>query len=276
MSANETLSTAAEANLAAAVNYLAPMQDHPVAFSYNRQAGNLEFDRQTVTLRDMRSLGAGGDLDRQGFTLRRLPLEAYRGADAGDYSLLRAAATELVTELTRPFRMKLLGPFIRHSDPALAQPGKTPAYYIHGDYTANSFVRAAEEMLEGDPDRERCLEGRYAILQLWTPLSPSPQDNTLAILDRSTLRPADIVEGTVVVGTQDMPRPHPALLYRHSSEHAWYHVPKIQPGDAIVFIGYDNSDMALPGCPHTAVDTGIDGAIRRVSAEMRAFVFWGN
>ena len=262
--------------LAAEVNYLGEMEDHPVAFSYNREAGNLVFDRQRVALHDIRAEAPSDGLGKRGIMLADIPFGWPAGESAQEHlATLRAGVLEFLTGLTGAAKIMLLGPFVRHGDPALAEPGKTPAHYIHADYTAKSFARAARDMLAGDPEADRWLSGRRAIYQTWTAISPAPQDSLLTLLDRSTLRATDIVEGTVVVGTPETPRPHPALLFRHNPEHKWYFASDMQASDTLIFLGLDGGDDALPGCPHTAFENPAPGAVPRVSAEMRAFVFWG-
>ena len=262
--------------VSAEVNYLGEMEDHPVAFSYNRGAGNLIFDRRRVALHDIRSLSPSDSLEERGFLLADIPFTWPTGeSPEAHLESLRNAVLTYVTELTGAPKVVLIGPFVRHGDPDLAEPGKTPAHYIHADYNAVSFARAARDLLADDPDIDRWLCGRRAIYQTWTAISPAPQDTTLALLDRSTLRGEDIVAGTVVVGTPEAPRPHPALLVRHDPRHRWYFVSDMGPGDTLIFLGSDGLDDSLPGSPHTAFENAAPGATPRVSAEMRAFVFWG-
>lgn len=262
--------------ITAKVNYLGQMEDYPVAFSYNREASNLAYDPRAVTLRDIRSLPNASTLEEKGFMLAQVPFVCPSGADPEDHlRTFHAAMLDYLERTTSAAKVVLIGPFVRHADPARALPGKTPAHYVHADYTAKSFMRTARALVADEPEGERFLAGRIAILQTWTAISPPPQDSVLTVLDRRTLVPDDIVEGTVVVGVAEDPRPHPALLFRHNPAHKWYFLSDMTPNDTLVFVGCDSYDLTMPGTPHTAIANPTPGTTHRVSAEMRAFVFWG-
>jgi hypothetical protein len=262
--------------LSVEVNYLGQMEDPPVIISFNRQASNLVFDPRVVDVQDMRMLPDADCLDDKGFRLAELPFDRAPGEDAETHlDELRACMEEYLKEVTGAPKIFFLGPYVRHSDPARAEPSKTPAHFIHGDYSASSFARIARAMVAGEPDSERWLSGHYALYQTWTAVSPPPHDSLLAFLDRSTLSPDDIVTGSVVAGTPLDPQVHPALLLKHNPAHRWYYASGMTPGDTFIFLGYDSRDNALPGPPHTAFVNPVAGAVHRVSVEMRAFVFWG-
>lgn len=262
--------------LSAEINYLGEMDDPPVMISFNRKASNLVFDPRVVDLHDIRSMPDADFLDEKGFALAKLPFHRAPGADAEAHlDELRSCMEAHLAQVTGAERIFFMGPYVRHSDPVRAEPSKTPAHFIHGDYTASSFARVARAMVAHEPEKERWLAGRYALYQTWTPVSPPPHDSLLAFVDRSTLSPEEFVTGSVVVGTPKDPVVHPMLLLRHNPAHRWYYASGMTPEDTFIFLGYDSMDDALPGPLHTAFANQVAGAQFRVSVEMRAFAFWG-
>lgn len=262
--------------ITAEINYLGGMDGEPLSYAHDRAKGNLVLDPHVMPLDDIRA--ANTSLDEQGVILADLSLDFDGDLDTAP-DRVRMAFETYVRDTTGAKKVMVLQPILRWSEPP--EPEKvasSPAPYVHGDFTRDSFHQIMARIVADDPEKDKWLGGRHAIYQTWLALSPPPQDKPLAVVDGSTVREDDLVTGTVMVGPPDKVAPYPAVFSHYNPDHRWYHVSNMTARDALIFVGCDSVHDRLPGALHTAFNNTADGnrAIPRISCETRAFVFWGD
>jgi hypothetical protein len=148
---------------------------------------------------------------------------------------------------------------------------------VHSDYLRDTFYEAARAGVKDDPERDRWLGGRFAVIQTWRALSPPPQDRPLAVLDRRTISPEDIVLSKYVFGQRGDEQGFLNYSFRYNPAHRWAYISNMTAEDMLVFIGFDNDDDSIPGIPHSSFDNtaNFPDAKPRMSMECRAMAYWG-
>jgi hypothetical protein len=187
---------------------------------------------------------------------------------------------EYMRELTGAPKVVTRMPMLRWSSTANRRDriNAFPANYVHADFSHQSFYKMARECLADDPESDRWLSGRYAVIQTWRALSPPPQDLPLAVMDRRTIFADDVVESDNIVGRGDSAQKFVNYTFKHNPGQLWSFCSDMTADDMLVFIGFDSKDDTIPGIPHTAFDyAGASGREThpRMSCELRAFVYWG-
>lgn len=262
--------------IAAEINYLGQMEGEPLSYSHCREKGNLVLDSHVMPINDIRR--SDTSLEKEGVILANLPF-GFDGDVEAAPAKFRGAFDAYIRDLTGAPKVVVLPPLVRWSSPP--EPDKvvsTPAPYVHCDFTLASFQDIMPRIVADDPEKDRWLAGRHAIYQTWVAISPPPQDRPLAVVDRSTVRAEDLVEGAVMVGPPDNMAPYPAIFSHHNPAHRWFYVSDMTSSDALVFIGCDSAYDMLPGALHTSFTNSAPGnnVVPRISCETRAFVFWGD
>ncbi|HTH29552.1 MAG TPA: CmcJ/NvfI family oxidoreductase [Sphingobium sp.] len=260
----------------AEINYLGEMDEKPLSYSHNREKGNLVLDGHVMQVQDIRR--SNTTLEKEGVILADLAMDFDGDLDAAPEKF-RSAFANHIHDMTGAGKIIVLPPILRWSEPP--DPNKvvsSPAPYVHCDFTLDSFHLIMSQVVADDPQKDRWLGGRYALYQTWLALSPPPQDKPLAVIDRSTVDPADLVDGAVMVGPPDNVARYPAVFSRYNPAHRWYYVSDMTPRDALIFVGCDSGYDTLPGALHTAFQNTAcgDRVIPRISCETRAFIFWGD
>ena len=209
------------------------------------------------TIRDARA--ADARLDREGFTLVRhrsaFALERDKHRLAREYhaemaefltDYLGAAVVHASAEsaLLVRYGERLVGrrAFERPTD---IIDDRIPASFAHVDYYPKVAVQSARHV---EPGLERF--SRMMIAQTWRAVSEPPQDVPLAICDRRTLDDADISPRTGILAPENAPgMDDPSFtiggIHYNPAQH-WYYYPEMEPGEVLVFTGYDSAHAGTP------------------------------
>jgi hypothetical protein len=148
---------------------------------------------------------------------------------------------------------------------------REPVLSAHNDYTEWSGPQRVRELMgeEADP----LLARRFAIVQVWRPISSPLESNPLAMADARSVAPADLL-----VAERRYPhRVGQTYRLKYSPGHRWYYFPRMRRDEAIVFKVYDSAnDGRARFTPHTSFDdpSTPPGAPPRQSIEARALVFF--
>lgn len=260
-------------------NYLGDMDEEPLFCGDQQENNRFVYDPRTLPVHDMR--GSGATLEREGFMLGRLPLDIGVEDDPEVIArLYRPMVEEYIGILTGAPKVVPRMPMVRWSSrtPRPDRLNSLPATYVHADFSHETFHQMAADCVADDPDRERWLAGRYAVIQTWRALSPPPQDMPLAVLDRRTLADEDIVVAHNIVGYGERAQRFLNFTFRYNSAHRWSYVSDMTSEDVIVFIGFDSLNDTVPGIAHSSFDyaaTTDRQTYPRMSCELRAFAYWG-
>jgi hypothetical protein len=148
---------------------------------------------------------------------------------------------------------------------------REPVLSAHNDYTEWSGPQRVREVM-GD-EAERLLARRFAIIQVWRPISSPLESNPLAMADARTVGPDDLL-----VAERRYPhRVGQTYRLKYSPQHRWYYFPLMRRDEAIVFKVFDSEkDGRARFTPHSSFDDPSTprGAPPRQSIEARALAFF--
>lgn len=258
------------------LNYLAEANEGQVKYTQQPERTTVAVDARTMPIHDMR--GSAPSLEREGFMHARIPLDPGLPHDTTEIArAYNPLVTEFLRDLTGAPKIVLRPPILRWSRRMeRADYARGPADYVHGDFSRRVFADMAADAVADDPDRDHWLAGRYAVIQTWRALTPPPQDFPLAVLDRRTVGPQDLVDLRTVIGGPGEEQAFWNFSLRHDPAHRWSYISDMTSDDVLVFIGSE-SDSEMPGILHSSFDNTphVAGPVPRLSCELRAFVFWG-
>ncbi len=243
-----------------------------------------------VLIRDLRGAAPGElSLDRQGFVLAshrsrvaRLPemAETNLQAQHGLPAINQAYYEELLPLIARLSGAREVIPqatglTVRFSARSKRQSWAGAAGFIHLDVTESSVKRFLDFSLEA-AGREIAPWKRLVMLQTWRTVSDPPQDNLLALVDRRSVPPSDVVMYDAVIGAKDTALELiEARGCRFGPGHQWWYASDMGPEDILVFTGYDSAHPDAVQPFHTGFDIpGHGRAEPRASLEARFFAFY--
>jgi hypothetical protein len=265
------------------ISYLGPCTGKPIFYGRRRELNNLPLEPRAVRVEDVRPISGQVSLDVEGFAITR---HASTVSDFFDPARVRETymreLEELLMDVTGAVKaVASPGGVVRRSErsPDFGKAGSTvPARFAHCDYSQNPAGSSfwIERMLSPDEAAER-LRKRFAIYNLWRPLSDPPQDAPLGLCDARSVAPADRVWSDCVID----PPGAPALkfensVFRHSPAHRWCYFRGMRRDEVLVFKGYDSDPARATGVPHSAFDDPScpPGAQPRASIDVRLFAFF--
>lgn len=149
---------------------------------------------------------------------------------------------------------------------------KLPAKGAHNDYTLGSGPQRVRDFFP--TEAEVLLEQRFAIINVWRPISGPVQESPFAICDARSIQQEDFVACDLLYPN----RKGEIYSVRFSPNHRWYYLPHMQPDEAILLKCYDSADDGRARMiAHTGFDdpTSPPDAPPRESIETRAFIFFG-
>ena len=230
-------------------------------------------DRRRVEIGDGRA-AAGLSLDASGFLLvaHRSAVRDFFDADELKRTYYPEVAA-LIRRLTGAGRVVVFDHTLRSGDDAEreAKLVREPVLSAHNDYTEWSGPQRVRELM-GD-EAEPLLARRFAIVQVWRPISSPLDSNPLAMADARSVAPGDLL-----VAERRYPhRVGQTYRLKYSPAHRWFYFPRMRRDEAIVFKVYDSeNDGRARFTPHTSFDdpSTPPGAPPRQSIEARALVFF--
>jgi len=143
---------------------------------------------------------------------------------------------------------------------------------VHNDYTETSAPRRLREIV-GDAEAERRFKKRWAIIQLWRPIRGKVLIDPLAICDGRSIPKT----GFIRVERRYKYRTGEVYHIAHNPAHEWYHFPRMERDEALVFKVFDSdASKSSRFTAHSAFDDPDTpaGAPPRESIETRTFAFF--
>jgi hypothetical protein len=264
----------------AELNYLKAGEGRPVNYTFEPPPGvpwtTGELEARQVPIHDARSLAEAGELslDRSGFQHVR---HASALTDFSDESAIRSTyypeAEKLLIKATGAEKIVIFDHTIRDSESGSRSTAylREPVRRVHNDQTFVSGPRRVRDHLPAD-EAARRLQQRFAIINLWRPLSVVEQ-LPLALCDARSIAAADVVAGDLVYPD----KVGETFSFTYNPAHRWYYFPKLRPDEALLLKIYDSrEDGTARLTAHTAFEdpTTSENAAPRRSIELRALVFW--
>lgn len=265
------------------VNYVrnAPRDgEPPLTFVTSDETSSTMITQPGVVVEIENMRGKSTSLDREGFilaphvsSLANLHLiEEDETADA----LYIEEMAELAKQVTgASFVVMQGGGKKRYGNSAAQHSGGVlknalPALYPHGDSTDASAEMLARAF--SGPAYETF--NRWALINMWRPITAPPQDYPLAVCDARTIGPDDATTVMALTETRATGAfSFPTKGYIRNPEHRWCYYRDMTPGEVLIFKTHDTDPVRAHQVAHTAfADPSCPaGTPTRGSVEMRAF-----
>jgi hypothetical protein len=265
-------------SVVAPLSFLVPMAEKPVAYNYTPPPGvpvrTGKSEDHWVRIRDARPLIDQLSLDREGFVLLRQQSAVKNFYDEDEIkSVYYPECERVMKEATGAARVVAFDHIVRNAEMAALEGSciKLPAKRVHNDYTAWSSPKRVRELM-GD-EAEELLKHRFAIINLWRPISGPVLESPLTLCDAQSLAEEDLV-------ASDLRYPdHTGETYAitYNPNQRYYYFPKMQPDEPVLIRCFDS---ALTGAAQFSAHTGFDDpetppdAPPRESIEVRTLVFY--
>lgn len=164
---------------------------------------------------------------------------------------------------------------VRFSARSQRQSWAGAAGFIHLDVTDKSVARFLDFSLAA-AGRPIAPWRRFVLFQTWRAISDPPQDNLLALCDRSSVKPSDVIFYDAIIGDKGTALESiEARSCRYNPDHRWFYASDMAQDDVLVFVGHDSADPQGIQPFHTGFDLpGQADAAPRASLEARFFAFY--
>jgi hypothetical protein len=262
----------------ARLRYLADATPKPVNYAYDPTAGvprrSGKYVEQSVVVRNGREMLNKLSLDTNGFVLTEHETTVKDFYDPDEVkSVYYPELERLLKRVTGAERVVIFDHIVRN--PLLAERGekgaRSPAKFVHNDYTFKSAPRRVRDLLPEEADR--LLKNRFAEINVWRAIRGPIESSPLALCDARSLRTDDIVPIDLVY--RDRVGEIYGFLY--NSKHRWYYFPRLERSEPILLKCYDSKeDGRARFTAHTSFDdpNSPQDAAPRESIEVRALIFW--
>jgi hypothetical protein len=262
----------------ARLRYLADATPKPVNYAYDPPAGvprrSGKYVEQSVVVRNGREMLNKLSLDTNGLVLTEHETTVKDFYDPDEVkSVYYPELERLLKRVTGAERIVIFDHIVRN--PLLAERGekgaRSPAKFVHNDYTFKSAPRRVRDLLPEEADR--LLQNRFAEINVWRAIRGPIESSPLALCDARSLRTDDIVPIDLVY--RDRVGEIYGFLY--NSKHRWYYFPRLERSEPILLKCYDSKeDGRARFTAHTSFDdpNSPQDAAPRESIEVRALIFW--
>ena len=274
----DTGSVEDEARFEVSLNYLDDMPEKPSVQVRTPPPGtaprNTRVTRRTVAMYDGRR-GEKLSLDEQGVILSH---HESATSDLYDPAEVRAVyypeVEALVARLTGASKVMAFDHNVRCADKAARKEdgAQMPVKFVHNDYTIASGPRRVRDLLEPEEAEQR-LEKRFAVINVWRPITGPVQANPLAVCDARSIAPRDLIPTDLVYGD----RVGEVYSLAYNPEHRWIYFPQMEADEAMLLKCYDSvEDGRARFTAHSAFDdpTTPAHAPARESIEVRTLAFF--
>ncbi len=258
-------------------SYLAPMEERPYYYQVAPPEGtswrNTHGDRRSMAVEDARDF-PGVSLSAEGFCLVS---HTTAVADLWDVEDVRARyypeIEGLVADATGARRVLAFDHNVRSEERATrgevgVQP---PVRFVHNDYTEQSGPQRVRDLMPAD-EVEELLAGRFAVVNVWKPISGPVRQAPLGVLDARSIQMDDLVP------TDLRYRDRVGEIYSltWNQAHRWFHYSEMEAEEALLLACYDSAGGRARFTAHSAFDdpTSPDDAAPRESIEVRTLAFF--
>ena len=248
-----------------------PLYCYATAPTDGQSESNARFEEHLVPIEDVRASATGLSLDVDGATLLS---QASALSSFDDESEIReryyAEAADLMRSVTGAQRVVVFDHNIRRGGASATPNGaRRPVFHAHADFTAQSALRRATEVLGPAAHSAR----RLIALNLWRPLAEPVRDSPLAICSSASVATDDLVPAELRY--QD--RRGEIYYLAHNPSHRWLYAPEMRTSEFWLFKNSDSSEAHPAGVtPHSAfLDADAPSSSPpRQSLEVRAFALF--
>ena len=260
------------------LSYLIDSSEKPFTYMYEPPAGvpamSLRSSRFPASISNGRLVLDDLSLDRQGFVLVNHDSAVRDFYDADEVRKLYYPEVEqLVKKATGAMRVVAFDHNVRCLPMAQRKENgaREPVKFAHNDYTLKSGPQRVRDLLPDEADE--LLKHRFAVINVWRPISEPVQESPIAVCDARTIDQKDWV-------TSDLryrDRTGEVYSITFNPNHRWFYFPQMRRNEVILLKCYDSTDDGRARfTAHTAFDdpTSPPDAPARESIETRTLVFF--
>jgi hypothetical protein len=278
---SQTVSTATDDVVEAAINYVTPMNKRAKFHAQDARRDNLILKSHVMQIRNARAFATAPSLDREGFALASQRTSVKNFHDREELSrVYLPELQQFLLEYTGAVRVTLLGAggLVRYAERSSKYGtgiNTRPARFPHVDFTDRTAPGLVEDVFGARQEVLRPGE-RILGLNIWRVISDPPQDVPLAVCDSRTVTRRDLIpaDGVYDVGDPETWMELEAYVVAHNPAHRWAYFRDMHRDEVLLFRSYDSGPGWRAGVPHSAFDdpTCPADAPARVSIEARAIV----
>lgn len=225
--------------------------------------------KHIVPMHDARALTDELSLDREGFELRQHKTAVANFYDAAEIRAVFYPEIEaLLKAATGASTALAFEHDVRRSHGTRTPEVRAPVPIVHDDYTEVSAPGRARLYLPQEADA--LLQRRYAVINVWHPITGPVLESPLAVCDAQSLDPSDLVP--TIEGVK-----HEVYRFRFRPRHRWYYFPEMSTDEVLLLKCFDSvGDGRARFTAHTAFDdpSTPPDAPPRESIEVRTLVFF--
>jgi hypothetical protein len=263
----------------ALLNYLVYTGEKPASYGGINASAAMEkrkgtYQQYPMTIANGRDIAEKLSLERQGFIFVQHQTKMHDFYDQDEVrSVYYPEVEQLVKQTSGARRVLVFDHTLRSADDSTRDEKQIsgPVRNVHNDYTEWSGPQRVRDLL---PDEaEELLRGRFAVIQVWRPISHPVQREPLAIADGRSIGKQELVPSARVYPD----RVGEVYHITYNPHHRWYYFPDMQRNEAIVFKCYDSAiDGRVRWTAHAAFDDprSSPDALPRESIEMRTLAFF--
>lgn len=268
---------AAPLAVSAELRFLADTSERPQTFGSDPSRNRLPLIKHRVEIANARRAAVSPSLDAEGFALIEAPTEVRDFSDVETYhdfylAELEARIAALVGQAAYAMPILALRESRVDGRPRRANVPET-VHCIHVDYSERSAPAAAAAAMRrhGRKPAPGC---KITAFNVWRATSPPPQDVPLAVCDRRSLAPQDMVRADAYDSPAAISDHVEYQLVRFNSAQRWAYFPDMNRDELLVFKQFESGLARPSGCPHSAfADPACpSNAFPRSSIDGRVFV----
>jgi hypothetical protein len=276
-------------SVTATVNYFDPHLARGRFDLIEPERNRMAFEAHVIPIFDIRAAAGRLSLEREGFTLTSHASEIARTREIADTNMTAQVGIPPINQAyydeLLPLIEKLSGArevipqatglTVRYSARSQRQSWAGAAGFAHLDVTSRSVEKFLKFSLAA-AGRPIAPWRRFVLYQTWRTVTDPPHDNLLALCDRRSVPPSDVVLYDAIIGGEGTALESvEARSCRFGAGHRWWHASGMGRTDLLVFIGYDSADPDAVQPFHTGFDVpGHEQATPRGSLEARFFAFY--
>jgi hypothetical protein len=259
------------------LNYLADRTSMPVTYTYHPPEGVAartgNYAKYAVAIHNARPIVAQLSLDRNGFVVVRQQTAVSNFFDEKEVRAVYYPEVErLVKETTGAVKVQVFDHNVRNRQMAKRRENgaQEPVKVAHNDYTLKSGPQRVRDLLPDEADA--LLKNRFAVINVWRPISGPVQESPLAVCDAQTMVPDDFVKHVLKYRDRD----GEVYSVAYNPNHKWYYLPNQEKEEVLLFKCYDSATHSARFTAHSAFEdpTSPRDAAPRESIEVRTLVFF--
>ena len=259
------------------LNYLADRNDAPITYTYQPPPGvaarSGNYAKYSVAIHNARAVLSNLSLDRQGFAVAHQQTAVANFYDENEVRAVYYPEVErLVKQFTGATKVHVFDhnvrcrPMAKRRENAAQEPVKV----AHNDYTLKSGPQRVRDLLPSEADA--LLRNRFAVINVWRPISGPVQESPLAVCDAQSMVQDDFVKHVLRYRDRD----GEVYSVAYNPNHRWYYIPNQKKEEVLLLKCYDSDEHRSRFTAHSAFEdpTSPHDAPPRESIEVRTLVFF--